>query len=153
LRNGAQAPSEVAMQNVTHLIESKQVGVISVAPDAMVLEAIHLMAEHGIGSVLVMRGTMLAGIVSERDYARNVALQGRASATTAVSDIMSVPVTVGPGATVNQCMQLMTDRRIRHLAVVDGERVIGLVSIGDLVKAVIEEQQHEIEQLHQYIAS
>jgi CBS domain-containing protein len=141
------------MHNVTHLIESKHAGVISVAPEAPVLEAIRLMAEHGIGSVLVMRGAVLAGIVSERDYARNVALQGRSSATTMVSAIMSEPVTVGPDATVNHCMQLMTDRRIRHIAVVDGERVIGLVSIGDLVKAVIEEQQHEIAQLHQYIAS
>ena len=141
------------MQNVTHLIESKHAGVISIAPDAMVLEAIRLMAEHGIGSVLVMRGAMLVGIVSERDYARNVALKGRASASTAVAEIMSEPVTVGSHATVNQCMQLMTDRRIRHIAVLDGTRVIGLVSIGDLVKAVIEEQQHEIAQLHQYIAS
>ena len=141
------------MQNVTHLIESKHASVISIAPDAMVLEAIRLMAEHGIGSVLVMRGAMLVGIVSERDYARNVALKGRASASTAVAEIMSEPVTVGSHATVNQCMQLMTDRRIRHIAVLDGTRVIGLVSIGDLVKAVIEEQQHEIAQLHQYIAS
>ena len=141
------------MQNVTHLIENKHAGVISITPDAMVLEAIRLMAEHGIGSVLVMRGAMLVGIVSERDYARNVALKGRASASTAVSEIMSEPVTVGSHATVNQCMQLMTDRRIRHIAVLDGTRVIGLVSIGDLVKAVIEEQQHEIAQLHQYIAS
>lgn len=141
------------MQNVTHLIESKHAGVISITPDAMVLEAIRLMAEHGIGSVLVMRGAMLVGIVSERDYARNVALKGRASASTAVAEIMSEPVTVGSHATVNHCMQLMTDRRIRHIAVLDGTRVIGLVSIGDLVKAVIEEQQHEIAQLHQYIAS
>ena len=141
------------MQNVTHLIESKHVGVISIAPEAPVLEAIRLMAEHGIGSVLVMRDAVLAGIVSERDYARNVALQGRSSATTMVSSIMSEPVTVGPDATVNHCMQLMTECRIRHIAVVDGARVIGLVSIGDLVKAVIEEQQHEIAQLHQYIAS
>ncbi len=141
------------MQNVTHLIESKQAGVISVAPEAPVLEAIRMMAEHRIGSVLVMRGAELAGIVSERDYARNVALRGRSSATTAVSEIMSAAVTVDPYATVNHCMQLMTDRRIRHIAIVDGERVIGLVSIGDLVKAVIEQQQHEIAQLHQYIAS
>ena len=141
------------MQNVTHLIENKQAGVTSVAPEAPVLEAIRLMAEHQIGSVLVMRGAMLVGIVSERDYARNVALRGRSSATTAVSEIMSEPVTVGPHETVNQCMQLMTERRIRHIPVVEGGRVVGLVSIGDLVKAVIEAQQHEIAQLHQYIAS
>lgn len=141
------------MHNVTQLIDNKRGGAISIAPDATVLEAIAMMAKHGIGSVLVMRGAMLVGIVSERDYARNVALKGRASATTAVSEIMSDPVTVGPNETVNNCMQLMTDRRIRHIPVLDGERVIGLVSIGDLVKAVIEEQQHEIAQLHQYIAS
>ncbi len=141
------------MKNVTHLIDNKHDAVVSVAPSAMVLEAIRLMAEHGIGSVLVMRDGILVGIVSERDYARNVALRGRASATTSVSEIMSEPVTVGPNETVNNCMQLMTERRIRHIPVLDGDRVIGLVSIGDLVKAVIEEQKHEIAQLHQYITS
>ncbi len=141
------------MQNVTHLIDSKRVGVIAITPEAMVLDAIRLMAEHGIGSVLVMRGEDLLGIVSERDYARNVALRGRASASTPVADIMSEAVTVEIGDSINNCMQLMTDKRIRHLPVTEKGKVVGLISIGDLVKAVIEQQKREISQLQQYIAS
>ena len=141
------------MLQVRHLLDSKPVAVVSIAPEAPVLDAIRRMADHGIGSVLVMRGGALVGIVSERDYARKVALQGRASATTPVSDIMSSPVqTVAPDASVHECMQRMTDGRIRHLAVLDGDRVIGVVSIGDLVKALLELQQHEIEQLQHYIS-
>lgn len=142
------------MQLVRHLLESKPVGVVSIRPDAPVLDAIRLMSEHGIGSVLVMRSGVLLGIASERDYARKVALKGRASATTPVADIMSSPVvTVAPDATIHDCMQLMTDRRVRHLAVIEGEHVSGVVSIGDLVKALLELQQNEIAQLQQYIAS
>ena len=141
------------MLQVRHLLDSKPVAVVSIAPEAPVLDAIRRMADHGIGSVLVMRGGALVGIVSERDYARKVALQGRASATTPVSDIMSSPVkTVAPDASVHECMQMMTEGRIRHLAVLDGDRVIGVVSIGDLVKALLELQQHEIEQLQHYIS-
>ena len=142
------------MQLVRHLLEGKPVGVVSIRPDAMVLDAIRLMAEHGIGSVLVMRGSALLGIASERDYTRKVALKGRASATTPVQDIMSSPVkTVSPDATIHDCMQMMTDSRVRHLAVIDGERVVGVVSIGDLVKALLELQKNEIAQLQQYISS
>ena len=142
------------MQLVRHLLESKPVGVISIRPDAMVLDAIRLMAEHGIGSVLVMRGSALLGIASERDYTRKVALKGRASATTPVSDIMSSPVkTVSLDTTIRDCMRMMTESRIRHLAVIDGEHVAGVVSIGDLVKALLELQQNEIAQLQQYISS
>lgn len=142
------------MQLVKHLLEGKHAGAISIRPDAMVLDAIRLMAEHRTGSVLVMRGGTLLGIVSERDYARKVALKGRASATTPVADIMSSPVvTVPPDATVHHCMQIMTDRRFRHLAVVEGDRVVGVVSIGDLVKALLQLQQDEIAQLQQYISS
>ncbi len=141
------------MQNVAHLIDGKPVGVIAITPDAMVLDAIRLMAEHGIGSVLVMRDDALLGVVSERDYARNVALRGRASATTPVADIMSDAVTVEIGDSISNCMQLMTDKRIRHLPVTENGKVVGLISIGDLVKAVIEQQKHEISQLQQYIAS
>lgn len=141
------------MLQVRHLLGSKPVGVVSIAPEAPVLDAIRRMADHGIGSVLVMRGTALVGIVSERDYARKVALHGRSSATTPASDIMSSPVkTVSPDASVNECMQLMTDGRVRHLAVLEGDRVIGVVSIGDLVKALLEIQQNEIEQLQHYIS-
>ncbi len=142
------------MELVQHLLEDKPSGVISINPEAMVLEAIGLMAEHRTGSVLVMRGDSLLGIVSERDYARKVALKGRASATTPVQDIMSSPVvTVAPDTTVQQCMRLMTDRRFRHLAVIEGDRVIGVVSIGDLVKALLKLQRNEIAQLQQYISS
>jgi CBS domain-containing protein len=138
---------------VRHLLESKPMGVVSLPPEAPVLDAIRRMADRGIGSVLVMRGNTLMGIVSERDYARKVALQGRSSANTPMSVIMSSPVkTVGPDATINECMQLMTEGRFRHLAVVDGERVIGVVSIGDLVKALLELQQKEIAELQHYIS-
>lgn len=142
------------MELVRHLLRGKSGGVISIRPEAVVLDAIRLMAEHGTGSVLVMRGGTLLGILSERDYARKVALKGRASATTPVSDIMSSPVvTVDPDTTVQHCMQLMTERRFRHLAVVEHGKVIGVVSIGDLVKALLELQQNEIAQLQQYITS
>jgi CBS domain-containing protein len=112
------------------------------------------MAEHGIGAVLVMEGPQLVGILSERDYARKVVLQGRTSADTPVRDIMSTGVfTATPHDTTDHCMQLMTERRIRHLPVIDGSAVVGIVSIGDLVKAVIEDQQVELDQLQRYIAS
>jgi CBS domain-containing protein len=111
------------------------------------------MAEHHIGAVLVMEGEQLLGILSERDYARKVILQGRSSHDTAVAVIMSSPVVcVGPHDSVAECMSIMTEKHIRHLPVVDGERVVGVVSIGDLVKELIEEQKQEISLLQQYIA-
>lgn len=138
---------------VRHLLDSKPVGVVSLPPESPVLDAIRRMADRGIGSVLVMRGNDLLGIVSERDYARKVALQGRSSASTPVSAIMSSPVqTVGPDATVHECMRMMTEGRFRHLAVVDGGRVTGIVSIGDLVKALLELQKQEIAELQHYIS-
>ena len=124
----------------------------SVAPDASVLEAIRLMAEQHIGALLVIDGGRLTGIVSERDYARKVVLNGRSSTSTAVHEIMTTPViTIGPEHTVEDAMRLMTSRRIRHLPVVRGETLLGVVSIGDLVKSVIEEQRHTIEDLRSYI--
>jgi CBS domain-containing protein len=139
------------MTTVRQLLDGKGRQVYSVGPQAPVLEAIRLMAEHRIGALLVMKGESLAGIVSERDYALKVILPGRGS-DTPVRDIMTSPVlTVTPDATVQECMQLVTDRRVRHLPVVEGGRVVGMVSIGDLVKAVIAEQQHQIEQLESYI--
>jgi CBS domain-containing protein len=112
------------------------------------------MAEKHIGALLVMQGLELVGIVSERDYSRKVVLLGRSSAETPVWQIMSAPVTtVTPAHTLTQCMQIVTDQRVRHLPVVDKGRVLGVVSIGDLVKAVIEEQQQQIEQLERYITS
>ncbi|MCC8558936.1 CBS domain-containing protein [Xanthomonas vesicatoria] len=142
------------MQTVRQLLGTKQVEVLAVAADAAVIEAIRLMAERGIGAVLVMDGERLVGIVSERDYARKVVLRDRSSATTSVAEIMSSQVvTVSPSETVERCMQLMTDGRFRHLPVVENGRVQGVISIGDLVKAVIEAQQQDIDQLQRYIAS
>ena len=141
------------MNQVKHLLESKGGTVFSIAPDAPVLEAIKYMAEHRIGALLVMRGERLLGVVSERDYARKVILQGRSSAQTAVSDIMSSePLTVGPDTDVLDCMRLCTDSRVRHLPVVQDGVVIGVISTGDLVKAVIDAQAEQIEHLERYIA-
>ncbi|CEE45887.1 CBS domain-containing protein [Xanthomonas citri pv. durantae] len=142
------------MQTVRQLLGTKQVEVFAVAADAEVIEAIRLMAEKAIGAVLVMEGPRLVGIVSERDYARKVVLRDRSSSTTSVAQIMSGEVvTVSPSETVERCMQLMTDGRFRHLPVVENGRVQGVISIGDLVKAVIEAQQQDIDQLQRYIAS
>ncbi|WP_290890447.1 CBS domain-containing protein [Arenimonas sp.] len=142
------------MRNVNQILENKGSAVIAVPREAPVLEVIRLMAENHIGSVLVMQGDELVGIATERDYARKVILQGRSSADTPVGSIMSSPVvSVLPTDTAQTCMQIMTARKIRHLPVLDEGRVVGMVSIGDLVKAVIEDQQQEIAQLQQYIAS
>jgi CBS domain-containing protein len=139
---------------VRHLLDRKGRELFSIGPDAPVLEAVRLMSERHVGALLVMRGEELAGIVSERDYARKVVLLGRSSSDTSVSQIMSTPVvTVGLESGVEECMRLMTERRIRHLPVLERGRVIGVISIGDLVKAVIDEQQHTIEQLESYIRS
>lgn len=142
------------MRKVSHILDSKGRRVISVPQEAPVLEVIRLMAEHHIGAVLVMRGPELIGIATERDYARKVILQGRSSADTPVSAIMSSPVVcVSPEDSITACMELVTERRIRHLPVRDADGIVGLISIGDLVRMVIEEQQQEIQQLQQYIAS
>ncbi len=141
------------MRTVRQLLADKPAEVFAVAPEAPVVEAIRLMAAKSIGAVLVLRGETLAGILSERDYARKVVLQGRSSADTPASAIMTAQVvTVGPDTPVTACMQLMTERRIRHLPVVEGGQVVGVISIGDLVKAVIADQQLELEQLQRYIA-
>lgn len=141
------------MRNVRQLLDAKHAAPITVSKETPVLEVVRLMAEHRIGSVLVMQGEQLVGIATERDYARKVILQGRSSADTPVSVIMTSPVmTVLPTETVSTCMRLMTDHRLRHLPVVEDGRLLGLVSIGDLVKSVIEDQQQEIEALQHYIA-
>ncbi len=141
------------MQTVDHLLRAKGSHVYSVAPSDFVLRAIEIMADHHLGALLVMNQGTLIGIVSERDYARKVILQNRSSHDTPVSEIMtSPPVTVTPRDTVHHCMQLMTEGRFRHLPVVDSGRVMGILSIGDLVKAVMEEQTLQIEQLERYIA-
>lgn len=140
------------MITVRHLLDRKGRAIFSVRPEEPVLEAIRLMAERHVGALLVMKGDELAGIVSERDYARKVILKGRSSADTPVAQIMSSPVvTVSLANSVQECMQLVTERRLRHLPVMEGRKVVGMVSIGDLVKAVMEEQQQTIEQLESYI--
>ncbi len=144
---------EVKMKLVNQLLDSKGHDILSIAPSASVLDAIRLMADKGIGALIVMDGETMAGIVTERDYARKVILKGRSSHETPVSDIMSTGViSTSPDQTVNICMNVMTDKRIRHLPVVEGNKVIGLVSIGDLVKAIIADQKEEIEHLEHYIS-
>lgn len=141
------------MLRVIHLLHDKPSEVWSIEPEDPVLEAIQRMADKHIGALPVMRGNELVGIVSERDYARKVILMQRSSAETAVWEIMSTPViTVTSDDTVFHCMQMMTEKRIRHLPVVEKSRLIAMISIGDLVKAVIDEQQHTIDQLERYIA-
>ena len=141
------------MRTVRQLLEGKGPGLVTVNAEDPVRTAIQLMADHYIGALPVMKDGRLAGIVSERDYARKIVLMGRNSLETSVAMIMSAPVIhVGPQNTVNDCMQLMTDKRIRHLPVVEDGKLIGVISIGDCVKAVIDEQKHEIEDLRRYIA-
>lgn len=142
------------MRQVKHLLATKGNDIFAIAPEAPVLEAIKHMAERGVGALLVIRGEKLVGIVSERDYARKVILQGHSSAQTAVSEIMSSPVlTVQPDTDVFDCMRLCTDSRVRHLPVVQGDKVLGVISIGDLVKEVISAQAEQIDQLQRYITS
>jgi len=141
------------MRTVRQLLDGKPPGVVTVDVGDPVRTAIERMAEHFIGALPVLDGGKLVGIVSERDYARKVVLKGRKSTETDVRTIMSAPViSVGTLHTVNDCMMLMTDKRIRHLPVVDGGELVGVISIGDCVKAVIDEQRHEIEDLRRYIA-
>jgi CBS domain-containing protein len=141
------------MLRIKFLLANKGTTVWSIAPNEPVLNAIKLMSDKGIGALPVCDGDQLVGIVSERDYARKVILKGRSSADTPLSQIMSSPViTVGLDHTVQDCMEMMTEKRIRHLPVVEKGKLVGMISIGDLVKAVIEEQQQTIVQLERYIA-
>ena len=140
------------MKTVRQLLQAKQSGVYTIEPDAPVIAALHLMAEHGIGALPVVADGRLAGILSERDYARKIVLQGRSSHDTRVSEIMTAHVVcVGPQQTVQECMVLMTEKRIRYLAVIEDGKLTGLLSIGDLVKETISEQQFVIAQLESYI--
>jgi len=142
------------MLSVQQLLDQKPKAIYSVGPDEPVLAAIRKMAEHHVGALLVMTGDKLDGIVSERDYARKVVLLGRSSEETLVSAIMtSRVISVTPKQDAHDCMRLMTDKRIRHLPVVSGDRVVGVLSIGDLVRAVIEEQERTIADLESYIRS
>lgn len=135
------------------ILKTKGNDVWSVPPDTTVLETLKLMAGRGVGAVLVIEDGQLAGIFTERDYARKVVLAGRSSREATVSEVMTRDVVcVSPERSVDECMALMTDRRVRHLPVLNGEDVVGVVSIGDLVKAKIADQKHTIEQLQSYIA-
>jgi CBS domain-containing protein len=141
------------METVNQLLKVKGGEIFSLAPTDSVLRAIEIMATRHVGALLVMSQDRLLGIISERDYARKVILKNRSSHDTPVGDIMTVdPVTVPPDVTVHHCMEIMTEGRFRHLPVVDKGRVVGMLSIGDLVKAVIEDQSQKIEQLERYIA-
>jgi len=140
------------MKTLKQLLEAKGGNVYSITPDARVFDALKLMADKSVGALIVMEGDRLAGIISERDYARKVILHGKSSHDLQVRDIMtSKVISVHPGQTVEECMALITEKRIRHLPVTEGERLIGVLSIGDLVKEVIAEQRQTIEQLESYI--
>ena len=140
------------MTMVSHILQGKGYDVWSIPPDATVFDALSLMAEKNVGAVLVMDASLLVGILSERDYARKIILRGKASHDTRVREIMTENVVcVRPGQTTEECMALMTDKRIRHLPVIEGTKVMGVVSIGDVVKAVISEKDFVIEQLENYI--
>ena len=140
------------MTNVRHILQEKGGGLWSVSPEAIVFDALQLMAEKNCGALVVLEGEKLVGIFSERDYARKIILKGRKSRETTVSEIMSTEVTfVHPGQSVDECMALMTEKRIRHLPVVDQDKLLGVISIGDVVKAVISEREFTIKQLENYI--
>ena len=141
------------MTVVAEILKSKaDASVHSIRPTASVLEALQSMADLGIGALLVMEGDAIVGIVTERDYARKIALMGRTSVATLVRDVMTKNVMyVHPTQTSEECMALMTQNRLRHLPVVEGEKLMGLISIGDLVKDIISEQQFIIDQLEHYI--
>lgn len=138
---------------VSELLELKGRQIYAVRPTDSVYEAIRQMSEHGVGALLVMEGDALRGILSERDYARKIVLEGKSSKNTTVSEIMTSNLHIAtPASTVGQCMRLMTEKRIRHLPVVAAGKVEGVLSIGDLVKKIINDQRVEIEQLQSYIA-
>lgn len=142
------------MNRLAEILEEKDGGVLQIDADASVLEAVHLMVEKNVGSLLVTVGGEITGIVTERDYLRRVTLEGRTDAETRVGEIMSSPlVVVTPETPVDECMAVMTDRRIRHLPVVEDGRVVGLVSIGDLVKFKSKQQTFEIQYLTNYITT
>lgn len=138
---------------VNDLLRVKGTDIWSIVPDATVYEAIQLIADKGIGAVLVTEGDRVVGLFSERDYARKVILEGRSSRETPVRDVMTTElISVRPDQPVSDCMELMTENRIRHLPVMEDDKLLGLVSIGDLVKEVIAEQQFIIDQLENYIS-
>ncbi len=142
------------MTTVAQILKSKpDQRIATIRPEASVFEAVTMMAERNVGALVVLEGEKIVGVISERDYARKVALMARSSRDTLVRDIMTAPVmTVRPDQTNEECMALMTQNRLRHLPVIDGGRMVGVVSIGDLVKDIISEQKEIIQQLEHYIA-
>ena len=144
--------SEEIMKTIRQVLGGKALGIVSIKPDALIYDALVIMAEKHIGALLVLEGDHLAGIFSERDYAREVALKGRSSRTSFIKEVMTTNViTVSPKNTVEECMSLMSGKRIRHLPVVEDGKVTGILSIGDLVKETIAEQEAVIKQLEHYI--
>ena len=142
------------MKKIKEVLDSKGRDVLSIAPDTSIYEAVTLMAERGVGALVVMEGDTLVGLVSERDCVWKVMLEGRSPRETDVKQIMTKNILcIEPEQTVEEGMALMTDKRIRHLPVVNGDRVEGIISIGDLVKAIIADQQFVIEQLEHYVTS
>ena len=140
------------MKTIKQILQSKTHGILTISPDATVYDALKLMAEKEVGALLVMQADKLVGIISERDYARKVILHGKSSKEIHVSDIMTSKIVyVNTAQTVDECMALMTDKRIRHLPVYEGDRLVGVVSIGDLVKEAISEREYIIKQLESYI--
>lgn len=141
------------MRTAQDIIQYKGSTVWSVGPDDTVLHALGVLAEHEIGAVIVLDGDKIIGILTERDYARKVILSGRSSRDSRVRDVMTdTVICVSPDRTIDECLALMTDKRVRHLPVIDNKTIAGMVSIGDLVHATIAEQEHVIEQLQHYIA-
>ena len=141
------------MASLKQILMGKGHDVWSIGPEASVYDAMEMMADKDIGALVVMEGDSLVGVFSERDYARKVMLQGRSSRDTKIKEIMTSRVAYARAdQSVEECMSMMTEKRIRHLPIMDGDKLLGFISIGDLVKAIIEEQQHVIEQLEQYIS-
>ena len=142
------------MGTVRQILETKGSQVWTITPDKTVFEALRIMGEKEVGALAVVKDGRVTGIISERDYARKVILKGKTSRETLVGEIMTSPALVTqPKQTVQECMSLMTDKRIRHLPVVDNEQLVGMISLGDLVKSIIDEQQFKITQLENYIGS
>ncbi len=140
------------MTTVQRVLETKGNEIYTIAPDAKVIDALRLMAEKNIGALLVMEGETLAGIISERDYARKVILKGESSERTAVKDVMTTGVvTIRPDQSIEECMAIMTGEHVRHLPVMDRGSLAGMISIGDVVKAIIYEHEYTIKQLENYI--
>lgn len=142
------------MMTVRELLETKGGVVLTIAPSQSVFEAIKLMAEKSVGALVVMDGSDIVGIITERDYARKIVLKGRSSKKTACRNIMTGDVlVVSPERTLDECMALMSNKRIRHLPVIENDRLVGIISIGDCIKAIISKQEFIIDQLESYIRS